>query len=88
MANNNNTIYQTPPIGSRPPFATDDDHMYDEKKSEQARRLRQPSPENPNDRSSAYNMYVRRLSPSRRLADNRVQTGTTHIWMSPSATLA
>ena len=64
----NNTIYQTPPVGSRPPFATDDDHLYDEKKAEQARRLRQPAPANPNDRSSAYNMCVSPPSERRTLA--------------------
>ncbi|KIP09719.1 hypothetical protein PHLGIDRAFT_116192 [Phlebiopsis gigantea 11061_1 CR5-6] len=61
----NNTIYQTAPLGSRPPFATDDDHMYNEK-SEPSRRLKQPTPENPNDRSSAYNMYDNYLDGAHR----------------------
>jgi len=51
----NNTIYQTPPIGSRPPFGTDDDHLY-EQQPKATRRLKQPQ-DDPNARTSAYNMY-------------------------------
>ncbi|EKM51960.1 uncharacterized protein PHACADRAFT_262391 [Phanerochaete carnosa HHB-10118-sp] len=61
-----NGLYSTPPIGSRPPFATDDDHLYDEKTGESTRRLKQPSPTDPNARTSAYNTYDSYLDESRR----------------------
>ena len=60
----NNGLYSTPPLGSRPPFATDDDHLYDEKTGEHTRRLKQPTAADPNERSSAYNMYVASRCPS------------------------
>ncbi|KAI0789612.1 hypothetical protein C8Q75DRAFT_806779 [Abortiporus biennis] len=51
------TIYQTPPLAGRPPFATDDDSVYDQQPQQPTRRLRQPPPPDPNARTSAYNMY-------------------------------
>ena len=50
-------IYRTPPLAGRPPFATNEpDSAYDQRQPDQTRRLRQPAPANPNDRTSAYNM--------------------------------
>lgn len=64
MASNNNTIYQTPPLAGRPPFATDDDHLYDNQPQPATRRLAQPKPEDPNARTSAYNVYVTLSDPA------------------------
>ena len=59
----NSTIYSTPPLAGRPPFATDDDHLYDQEPQPAPRRIRQsPSPD-PNSRTSAYNVYVPLMSP-------------------------
>ncbi|KAK7056998.1 hypothetical protein VNI00_002716 [Paramarasmius palmivorus] len=45
-----------PPLAGRPPFATDEpDSIYETPAP--IRRIRQPAPPNPNDRSSAYDMY-------------------------------
>ena len=44
------------PLAGRPPFATDDDTVYD--LPAQPRPARQPKPENPNARTSAYNTYA------------------------------
>ncbi|KAG1906515.1 uncharacterized protein F5891DRAFT_1101054 [Suillus fuscotomentosus] len=46
-----------PPLAGKPPFATDDpDELFDQP-SLSKRRVRQPAEPNPNDRTSAYNMY-------------------------------
>ncbi|KAH8104850.1 hypothetical protein BXZ70DRAFT_1005351 [Cristinia sonorae] len=61
------TIYQTPPLAGRPPFATDDDSVYDNQPQQQStRRLRQPPPPDPNARSSAYNVYDNYLDGNNR----------------------
>lgn len=52
------THYQTPPLAGRPPYATDDDSVYNNQQQAPTRRLRQPAPPNPNERTSAYNVYV------------------------------
>uniref|UniRef100_A0A0W0G7M3 Uncharacterized protein n=1 Tax=Moniliophthora roreri TaxID=221103 RepID=A0A0W0G7M3_MONRR len=45
-----------PPLAGRPPFATDlPDSIYETPAPQ--RRIRQPAPPNPNDRTSAYDMY-------------------------------
>ncbi|KZT09322.1 uncharacterized protein LAESUDRAFT_647164 [Laetiporus sulphureus 93-53] len=51
-------IYSSPPIAGRPPYATDIPDSEYEQRPAQIRRIRQPAPENPNDRTSAYNMCV------------------------------
>ncbi|KAK7690318.1 hypothetical protein QCA50_006975 [Cerrena zonata] len=51
------TIYQTPPLAGRPPFATDDDSVYNNQPQTPTRRMRQPPPPDPNARTSAYNVY-------------------------------
>ncbi|KAG2065308.1 hypothetical protein BDR04DRAFT_1108648 [Suillus decipiens] len=46
-----------PPLAGKPPFATDDpDELFDQPPPSK-RRVRKPADPNPNDRSSAYNMY-------------------------------
>ncbi|THG97035.1 hypothetical protein EW026_g4895 [Hermanssonia centrifuga] len=61
-----NTIYQTPPLAGRPPFATDDDHIYGQQtQALTPRRRRSPSPD-PNSRTSAYNVYDQYLEGSNR----------------------
>ncbi|KAI0771141.1 hypothetical protein BD413DRAFT_604494 [Trametes elegans] len=51
-------IYSTPPLAGKPPFATDEpDSVYDQHQHNQTRRMRQQPPANPNDRTSAYNVY-------------------------------
>ncbi|KAG2155897.1 uncharacterized protein EDB93DRAFT_1222168 [Suillus bovinus] len=46
-----------PPLAGKPPFATDDpDELFDQP-SPPKRRVRKPAESNPNDRTSAYNMY-------------------------------
>lgn len=46
-----------PPLAGKPPFATDDpDELFDQPPPSK-RRVRKPAEPNPNDRSSAYNMY-------------------------------
>ncbi|KZT64631.1 hypothetical protein DAEQUDRAFT_732405 [Daedalea quercina L-15889] len=50
-------IYSTPPIAGRPPYATDEPDSVYQQQPQQTRRIRQPPPENLNDRTSAYNMY-------------------------------
>ncbi|PCH39759.1 hypothetical protein WOLCODRAFT_136489 [Wolfiporia cocos MD-104 SS10] len=50
-------VYRSPPIAGRPPYATDEPDSVYEQQSSPTRRVRQPAPPNPNDRSSAYNMY-------------------------------
>ncbi|KAH9936684.1 uncharacterized protein B0H18DRAFT_329359 [Fomitopsis serialis] len=50
-------IYSTPPLAGRPPYATDEPDSVYQQQPQQARRIRQPPPPNPNDRTSAYNMY-------------------------------
>ncbi|KAI0081595.1 hypothetical protein K474DRAFT_1567705, partial [Panus rudis PR-1116 ss-1] len=59
--------YQTPPLAGRPPFATDDDSVYDNQPNQQpTRRLRQPQPADPNARTSAYNVYDNYIEDSKR----------------------
>ncbi|TCD69026.1 hypothetical protein EIP91_009089 [Steccherinum ochraceum] len=58
MAHKQDTIYQTPPLAGRPPFATDDDSVYDNLPQQSpTRRIRQPAPPDYNARTSAYNVY-------------------------------
>ncbi|KAG6820627.1 hypothetical protein H0H93_014230 [Arthromyces matolae] len=58
------------PLAGKPPYATDEpDSFYEQSNSAPQRRLRQPSPSNPNDRSSAYNVY------NTYLADDHRQSG-------------
>ncbi|KAH9841858.1 uncharacterized protein C8Q71DRAFT_700341 [Rhodofomes roseus] len=57
-------IYSTPPLAGRPPYATDEPDSVYQQQPQQTRRIRQPPPENPNDRSSAYNIMIRRPSRS------------------------
>ncbi|KAG2342149.1 hypothetical protein BDR05DRAFT_367058 [Suillus weaverae] len=46
-----------PPLAGKPPFATDDpDELFDQPPPS-TRRVRKPADPNPNDRTSAYNMY-------------------------------
>ncbi|KAG1748715.1 hypothetical protein EDB19DRAFT_1926601 [Suillus lakei] len=46
-----------PPLAGKPPFATDDpDDLFDQPQPSR-RRVRKPAEANPNDRTSAYNMY-------------------------------
>lgn len=46
-----------PPLAGKPPFATDDpDELFDQPPPSK-RRARKPAESNPNDRTSAYNMY-------------------------------
>ncbi|KAG0704266.1 hypothetical protein DFH29DRAFT_802250 [Suillus ampliporus] len=46
-----------PPLAGKPPFATDDpDELFDQPPPSK-RRVRKPAEPNPNDRTSAYNMY-------------------------------
>lgn len=44
------------PLAGRPPWATEDESVYE--LPAQPRPARQPKPENPNARTSAYNAYV------------------------------
>lgn len=47
-----------PPLAGRPPYATDEpDSVYYDSQQSAQRRVRQNPPPNPNDRTSAYNMY-------------------------------
>ncbi|CCL98414.1 uncharacterized protein FIBRA_00411 [Fibroporia radiculosa] len=60
-------IYRTPPLAGRPPYATDEpDSVYQQHPTE-TRRIRQQPPSNPNDRTSAYNMYDQYLDGSGRV---------------------
>ncbi|KAK0441545.1 hypothetical protein EV421DRAFT_1736597, partial [Armillaria borealis] len=45
------------PLAGRPPYATDEPDSFYETPQPQ-RRMRQPQPANPNNRSSAYDVYV------------------------------
>lgn len=59
MAQERSIVYQTPPLAGRPPFATDDDSVYDKQpQPAHTKRIRQPPPPNPNARTSAYNVYA------------------------------
>ena len=46
------------PLAGKPPFATDEPESFYESGPHPQRRLRQPSPPSPNQRTSAYNLYV------------------------------
>ncbi|KAG6899789.1 hypothetical protein C0993_006913 [Termitomyces sp. T159_Od127] len=46
------------PLAGRPPYATDEPDSFYESGPAPHRRLRQPAPPNPNDRSSAYDVCV------------------------------
>lgn len=46
------------PLAGKPPFATDEpDSFYETPRAPQP-RVRQPAPPNPNNRTSAYDVYV------------------------------
>lgn len=46
-------------LTGKPPFATDEpDSFYESAPPNPQRRLRQPPPPDPNQRTSAYNLYV------------------------------
>lgn len=53
--------YQNPPLAGRPPFATDEDEIYSTPQPQ--RRVRQQAAPNPNNRTSAYNMWVVYTTP-------------------------
>ncbi|KAG7445796.1 uncharacterized protein BT62DRAFT_932960 [Guyanagaster necrorhizus] len=61
------------PLAGRPPYATDEPDSFYETPQPQ-RRIRQPQPENPNNRSSAYNVYDNYL-------DKKRQSGTGALGM-------
>ncbi|KAG6888732.1 hypothetical protein C0995_006384 [Termitomyces sp. Mi166 len=50
------------PLAGRPPYATDEPDSFYESAPAPHRRLRQPAPPNPNDRTSAYDVYNNYLS--------------------------
>ncbi|KAI0916774.1 hypothetical protein AcW1_007862 [Taiwanofungus camphoratus] len=50
-------IYRTPPIAGRPPYATDEPDSMFQQQPNNARRIRQQPPPDPNARTSAYNVY-------------------------------
>ena len=49
------------PLAPKPPFATDEPDSY---YASPQPRLRQPPPPDPNQRTSAYNLYVQELTES------------------------
>ena len=49
------------PLAGKPPFATDEPESFYESGPHPQRRLRQPSHPSPNQRTSAYNLYVQRV---------------------------
>jgi hypothetical protein len=57
-------IHQNPSLAGRPPFATDQDEIYSTPQPH--RRVRQQPTPNPNNRTSAYNMYDDYLNDSKR----------------------
>ncbi|KAK0464328.1 uncharacterized protein EV420DRAFT_1637898 [Desarmillaria tabescens] len=61
------------PLAGRPPYATDEPDSFYETPQPQ-RRMRQPQPENPNNRSSAYDVYDNYL-------DKKRQSGTGALGM-------
>ncbi|KAF8645172.1 hypothetical protein AX16_007999 [Volvariella volvacea WC 439] len=50
------------PLAGKPPYATDEPDSYYESSPAPQRRVRQPAPEDPNKRTSAYDMYDNYLS--------------------------
>lgn len=71
------------PLAGKPPFATDEPDSFYESAPAPQRRVRQPAPPNPNDRTSAYNVYDNYLGaddPNAGSAANR-QSGVGALGM-------
>ncbi|KIY65217.1 hypothetical protein CYLTODRAFT_400721 [Cylindrobasidium torrendii FP15055 ss-10] len=68
------------PIASRPPYATDEPDSFYESPQPQ-RRLRQPAPANPNERSSAYDVYDNYLGNNPHQQQMNRQSGMGELGM-------
>ncbi|EGN98433.1 hypothetical protein SERLA73DRAFT_161207 [Serpula lacrymans var. lacrymans S7.3] len=71
------------PLAGKPPFATDDPDSLFDQPPQQQRRIRQPAEPNPNNRSSAYNMYDQYLNGD----DNR-QSGLDYLGLNKLGMMA
>ncbi|PFH51261.1 hypothetical protein AMATHDRAFT_143085 [Amanita thiersii Skay4041] len=68
------------PLAGRPPFATDEpDSIYET--PQPTRKLRKPAPENPNKRTSAYDMYDNYLGAGNQSNDASRQSGVGALGM-------
>ena len=52
-----------PPLAGKPPYATDEPDSAFGPPQQPQRRMRQPAPEDPNKRTSAYDVWVAQFSP-------------------------